>query len=203
MQIQIQIQAVVRWQWYDSPWHSPRDKGSVLRPSLQLHSTQLLDLFHNQANNDSQVLFNSTLPNSWKSPFCNPSTLHLCRSNISLQATILETHAIFALFRLWNSEDGFTLSESGVLFAFHDFFVRLYFLESKQSLEGTHLWNHNRCSLFFLYNLIWCCTQKMVDGSSMLYSIKSVGRRELTYAFLCAAIRVLCVLDFLPENLVL
>ena len=203
MQIQIQIQAVVRWQWYDSPWHSPRDKGSALRPSLQLDSTQLLDLFHNQANNDSQVLFNSTLPNSWKSPLYNPPTLHLCRSNISLQATILETHAIFALFRLWNSEDGFTLSESDVLFAFHDFFARLYFLESKQSLEGTHLWNHNRCSLFFLYNLIWCCTQKMVDGSSMLYSIKSDGRRELTYAFLCAAIRVLCVLDFLPENLVL
>ena len=85
MQIQIQIQAVVRWQWYDSPWHSPRDKGSALRPSLQLHSTQLLDLFHNQANNDSQVLFNSTLPNSWKSPLCNPPTLHLCRSNISIQ----------------------------------------------------------------------------------------------------------------------
>ena len=30
---------LVRRQWYDSPWHSPWDKGSVLRPPPQLCTT--------------------------------------------------------------------------------------------------------------------------------------------------------------------
>ena len=154
MQIQIQIQAVVRWQWYDSLWHSPRDKGSALRPSLQLHSTQLLDLFHNQANNDSQVLFNSTLPNSWKSPLCNPPTLHLCRSNISIQ--------------YWRR------SPPSHYFVFETLRTASHYLKLVC------------CLLFFIYG-------RGQLTYTMLYSIKSVGRRELTYAFLCAAIRVLRV----------